>query len=121
MTHTELYEIVKDHRDVWGEHLFPEIHKAHGVIWWANRAMGGTPVPAALVEPTLLGLGVAWLAQNGACPSLYGNALNSKSRIDYTVKYADGTPGLYFKYADSPTAAVYAAIGEVKAARRGSA
>lgn len=114
MTYAELLEIVKDHRDVWGEHLFPEIHKAHGVIWWANRAMGGTPVPAALVEPTLLGLGVAWLVENGGSARIYPPL---PTRPEYFV----GTDDCGGWRLPSLLASVYAAIAEVKAARMGSA
>lgn len=115
MTNAELYEIVKDHRDVWGEHMFPQIHPLHGTIWWANRAMFGMPANTQLVEPALLGLGVAWLVENGHRPSLHklkdGRCTNW---IDYDPNGPmDGGTEIVSK---NLLAAVYAAIGEVKKA-----
>ena len=119
MTHAELYEIVKDHRDVWGQHF--AITVCHdGSVEFVRHFTNEAGEPEH-VEAELLGLGVAWLSRNGATPHLHGNTTNSKCRIDYTVTDKDDTEDFYFKYADSPTAAVYAAIGAVKAARRGSA
>lgn len=106
MTHAELYKIVKDHRDVWGEHMFPQIHPLHGTIWWANRAMFGMPANTQLVEPALLGLGVEWLVGHLGALNLYAPAKPGGPHEAVARGLSEGS---------SLLAAVYAAIAEVKA------
>lgn len=110
MTHAELYEIVKDHRDVWGRDL-RHCDQYFASVFPRDVSLETTP---AVAKHALIGLGVAWLSRNGAAPHLHGNTTNSKCRIGYAVTDKYGTADFWFKYADSELAAVYAAIAEVK-------
>lgn len=64
MTATELYEIVKDHPDVWGKVLaFCDYNDAS---YWASRVIRGDysiQCSDATAEVALLGLGAKWLAE----------------------------------------------------------
>ena len=58
MTATELYEIVKDHPDVWGKVL-----KRDGE-YWMDAEDPATHIGVACASAALLGLGVKWLLDN---------------------------------------------------------
>lgn len=61
MTHAELYEIVKDHRDVWGQH-FHTVRRSNETTELVRHFSNEQPEPEHL-GAELLGLGVAWLAE----------------------------------------------------------
>ena len=105
MTHAELYKIVKDRRDVWGQHF--TITVGHdGPVEFVRHFTNDAPEPEHL-EAELLGLGVVWLVENGGRFNVYG-PMTPDDTFDVptaTKTWSEGT---------SILAAVYAAIGEVK-------
>lgn len=136
MTHAEMYEIVKDHPDVWGKVLeYVECEPPSPPLWcmkindellideadmegdeWKRDAMplddriveGAAPVSQAGVYYALLGLGVKWLVQRGGASTIYGPVTPSAT----DGYYAGGKiPSVW---GDSELAAVYAAIAEIK-------
>lgn len=102
MTHTELYEIVKDHADVWDKVL--EFHNGH----WADPDETNSWVPESIAEAALLGLGVEWLVENDKGLMILPKDNSGNYRVSAWSAACDSTPML---------AAVYAAIAEVKKAK----
>ena len=107
MTHTELYEIVKDHPDVWSKVM------EWDDPYWMDKEPPASYVSPAGAEAMLLGLGVAWLVEHKREPIM--------------SKWKHGF-GCWFPVSDglcsdndaakSLLAAVYAAIAEVKQAAK---
>lgn len=106
MTHAELYKIVKDRRDVWGQHF--TITVGHdGPVEFVRHFTNDAPEPEHL-EAELLGLGVAWLVRTDGQFNAYG-PVSPGDTFDVpstTGAWGEGT---------SILAAVYAAIAEVRA------
>lgn len=113
MTATELYEIVKDHRDVWGVTLHFDDYGC-----WVDSFSHPESLRDDTAEVALLGLGVKWLAERRAQPQVI-------ARRDGTYRAHtehECSPGgiMAFKYTGrgrTVIAAVYAAIAEVKRAQ----
>ena len=106
MTHAELYEIVKDHRDVWGEH-FHTVRRGDESTEFVRHYTNDAGEPEH-VEMELLGLGVAWLVRTDGQFNAYG-PVSPGDTFDVpstTGAWGEGT---------SILAAVYAAIAEVRA------
>lgn len=105
MTHAELYDIVKDHRDVWGKHFHTVRRGDESTIFVRHYANAeGEP---AHREMELLGLGVAWLAKNGGSANIYPPMSGSPDYfVSSDMSACSGRPSIL--------AAVYAAIAEVK-------
>lgn len=138
MTHAELYDIVKDHRDVWGEVLeYAETNSPNPPLWimksneelflddadiegedWKRESValddrimdGGCPISTEGVIVALLGLGVEWLVENGGSARIYPPL---PTRPEYFV----GTDDCGGWRLPSLLASVYAAIAEVKKAK----
>lgn len=108
MTHAELCDIVKDHRDVWGHHFYMLYSKGKYVE--LLRHDSNDPLEPEHVEIELLGLGVVWLVENGGRFNVYGPMTPDDT---FDVPTATKT----WSESTSILAAVYAAIGEVKKAR----
>ena len=106
MTHAELYEIVKDHRDVWGEH-FHTVGRGDGSTEFVRHFTNDAGEPEH-VEAELLGLGVAWLVGN-----LGDTTIGKPNHGGYGVRDTWMFPHIH-TWGGSLLAAVYAAIAEVK-------
>lgn len=104
MTHAELYEIVKDHEDTWGEQFKYDEWRA---LFIEQSPQTINPIRGDIVESSLLGLGVAWLVEHGGSARLYP-PLPTKS------EYFVGTEAYGAWWFPSLLASVYAAIAEVK-------
>lgn len=108
MTHAELYEIVKDHPDVWGQH-FHTVRRSNETTELVRHFSNEQPEPEHL-QAELLGLGVAWLLE---------------TTTEFHAEYKDGPQGFacmvlcgrYPREYKTKLAAVYAAIAEVKRAK----
>lgn len=109
MTHAEMYEIVKGHRDVWGEH-FHTVRRGDESTEFVRHFTNDAPEPEHL-EAELLGLGVAWLVDN-----LGDTIVGKPGRGGYGVRDTWTVPHIH-TWGGSLLAAVYAAIGEEKKAR----
>ena len=118
MTATELYEIVKDHADVWENVLgYHEYHDA--ALWHCNERGHAIQCSGDAAEAALLGLGVKWLVSIDAFPEL------RLYPCGVVVCWADPYPMCSatdrFPSKGAPPfaalSAVYAAISEVKRAR----
>lgn len=107
MTNSELYEIVKNHQDVWGQHFHTVRRGDESTIFVRHYANAeGEP---AHREMELLGLGVEWLLER------------SKSEVvthmvsHFFDRYITRAGCMNSTWQPSLLAAVYAAIAEVKA------
>lgn len=110
MTHAELYEIVKDHRDVWGSILefVPNTVGGGSFLEHDGKHFVDLSPGRFMAEFTLLGLGVAWLVRTDGQFNTYG-PVSPGDTFDVpstTGAWGEGT---------SILAAVYAAIAEVRA------
>lgn len=143
MTATELYAIVKNHKDVWGDVLeYAECEPPDPPIWcmgvnenimvdeadaegeeWKREAValddriseGACPVSLVAVEYALLGLGVKWLASGGGTGNSYIEGMLINARGESNIEVVTGPPQRsIYKRLTNPLAAVYAAIAEVK-------
>lgn len=107
MTATELYEIVKDHPDVWGKD-FVIVVRGDGTAGFF-RQFSNDELDPEHVENELLGLGVKWLVENSKHNSVaVARTLGDWQCITYTEEQWCAT-----LFGPSPVAAVYAAIAEV--------
>lgn len=106
MTHAELYEIVKDHPDVWGHHFIVEDYG--GGLRRFVRHFTHQAEECEHAEMELLGLGVAWLVENGRSARIY-------PPLPMRQEYFVGTDDCGDWQLPSLLASVYAAIAEVKA------
>lgn len=117
MTATELYEIVKDHPDVWGNHL-------HWNGYGFCRRRVGLIYPTTLadqepVENELLGLGVKWLASGGGTSLSYITAMIVNRKGEAAVEAWEERRGDVSVRCTNILAAVYAAIAYVKENTKG--
>lgn len=114
MTAAEQYEIVKDHRDVWGDAIVLCRDGDERYYWASILQEGGSECGCDTAEAALLGLGVKWLASGGGVGSSYITSLliNANGYADIEVWLNSG--GDVNVKRTSPIAAVYAAIAEVK-------
>lgn len=105
MTNAELYDIVKDHRDVWWQHFDPICCFGHPYL--TRPGMLETAGNEQHIEMELIGLGVAWLAKNGGSANIYPPMSGSDEYfVSSDMSACAGRPSML--------AAVYAAIAEVK-------
>lgn len=143
MTATELYAIVKNHKDVWGDVLeYAECEPPDPPIWcmgvnenimvdeadaegeeWKREAValddriseGACPVSLVAVEYALLGLGVKWLVERKAHPGT-GYPIGKDGSFSCWVDPKVGCDFWDRRECRGPSilAAIYAAISEVK-------
>lgn len=121
MTATELYEIVKDHRDVW-EDAIVLCRDGDKRYYWASILQDySLQCSDAAAEVALLGLGVKWLASGGGTGHSYisGMIIGTNGAADIDV-WATSCEDINCPRTDI-LAAVYAAIAEVKRAQASTA
>ena len=105
MTHAELYEIVKDHRDVWGKHFTWDYTRELFMEQWPQTI---SPIRNDIAESALLGLGVAWLVKRAGRARIYGMGKACK-------EFGTMTDGRWLGQGDSMLSSVYSLIGRLKA------
>jgi hypothetical protein len=116
VTATELYEIVKDHRDVWGNHIH---WNGYGFCRRRGELVYNTVLDQEPVENELLGLGVKWLAERRAQPQVI--ARRDGTYRAHTEHECSLGSVMAFKHTGrgrTVLAAVYAAIAYVKRATK---
>ena len=105
MTHAELYDIVKDHPDVWGEvYRYSEHFSA---IFPRDISVETSPEAASV---GLIGLGVAWLVETEQQSRIY-----AKGRC--CTGFGTMTSGMWLGQGDSIIASVYSLIDRLKTSR----
>lgn len=109
MNQTELYEIVKDHRDVWGKHFGTYHDREYEGSTEFVRRESTDATNTIYVAAELLGLGVAWLVGN-----LGDTIIGKPNHGGYGVRDTWMVPRVHTR-GGSLLDAVYAAIAEMKA------
>mgnify|MGYP000967116110 CR=1 FL=1 len=115
MTATELYEIVKDHRDVW-EDAIVLCRDGDEQYYWASMLQDyGSECGCDTAEAALLGLGVKWLVERKAHPGT-GYPIGKDGSFSCWVDPKVGCDFWDRRECRGPSilAAIYAAISEVK-------